>query len=223
MDTIFSSDGVYPDPAGFLADGVAAARAAGALIVADEVQPGFGRTGAQMWGFGRHRLSPDLVILGKPMGNGFPVAGVVARREVLAGFSRSSGYFNTFGGNPLAAAAGLAVLEVIEREGLIANAGRVGDYLTRGLKELAVRFPLVADVRCAGLYIGVEICGPDMVSPDAAMTKRIINGLRNRRILVSSAGAAGNVLKIRPPLCFSPQNADLMLHELTGVLETVSQ
>jgi 4-aminobutyrate aminotransferase-like enzyme len=223
MDTIFSSDGVYPDPGGFLVEGVAAARAAGALIVADEVQPGFGRTGVHMWGFGRHALSPDLVILGKPMGNGFPVAGVVARREVLAGFSQSSGYFNTFGGNPLAAAAGLAVLEVIEREGLIANAGLVGDYLTRGLKELAVRFPLVADVRSAGLYTGVEICCPGTVSPDVAMTKRIINGLRKRRILVSSAGVAGNVLKIRPPLCFSQQNADSLLHGLAEVLETASQ
>jgi 4-aminobutyrate aminotransferase-like enzyme len=222
MDTIFSSDGVYPDPAGFLSQGVTAARAAGALIVADEVQPGFGRTGAQMWGFGRHGLSPDLVILGKPMGNGFPVAGLVARREVLAGFSQSSGYFNTFGGNPLAAAAGLAVLEVIEREGLVANAGLVGDYLTRGLKELAIRFPLVADVRSAGLYIGVEICSPGDILPDVAMTKRIINGLRKRRILVSSTGAAGNILKVRPPLCFSRENADLLLHGLEEVLEAAS-
>ena len=222
IDTIFSSDGVYPDPPGFLADGATAARAAGALIVADEVQPGFGRTGQHMWGFERHALSPDLVILGKPMGNGFPVAGVAARREVMAGFSQSSGYFNTFGGNPVAAAAGLAVLEVIEREGLVENADDVGDYLIRGLRALALRFPVAADVRGAGLYIGVEICRPDSVSPDAAIAKRIINGLRKRHILVSSAGAAGNILKVRPPLCFSRENADTLLDGLADVLGTVS-
>jgi 4-aminobutyrate aminotransferase-like enzyme len=222
MDTIFSSDGVYPDPAGFLSDAAAAARAAGALIVADEVQPGFGRTGQHMWGFERHALSPDLVILGKPMGNGFPVAGVAARREVMAEFSQSFGYFNTFGGNPVAAAAGLAVLDVIQSEGLIANAGDVGDYLTGGLRTLATRFPVVADVRGAGLYIGVEICRPDRVSPDAATAKRIINGLRQRHILVSSAGADGNILKVRPPLCFSRENTDVLLHGLADVLGTVS-
>ena len=175
-----------------------------------------------MWGFERHALSPDLVILGKPMGNGFPVAGVAARREVMAGFSQSSGYFNTFGGNPVAAAAGLAVLEVIEREGLVENADDVGDYLIRGLRALALRFPVAADVRGAGLYIGVEICRPDSVSPDAAIAKRIINGLRKRHILVSSAGAAGNILKVRPPLCFSRENADTLLDGLADVLGTVS-
>jgi 4-aminobutyrate aminotransferase-like enzyme len=221
IDTIFSSDGIYPDPAGFLEGGVAAARAAGALLVADEVQPGFGRTGTHMWGFMRHGLLPDLVILGKPMGNGFPVAGVAARPEVMAGFSRSSGYFNTFGGNPVAAAAGLAVLDVMEREGLIANAGSVGAHLLQGLRALAARFPILGDVRGAGLYIGAEICRAGSTVPDPAAAQQIVNALRRRHILISTAGVHGNILKIRPPLCFSQDNAGQLLDGLADVLASL--
>src|SRR5262249_38725893 len=118
--------------------------------------------------------------------------------------------------------AGLAVLETINREGLIANAGTVGEYLVKRLRVLSRRFRLIADVRGAGLYLGVEICQPDGVSPDAAAARRIVNGLRERRVLVSTAGAAGNILKVRPPLCFSEENADLLLSALSEVLETVA-
>ena len=137
VDTIFSSDGVFADPPGFLRPAVEAVRAEGALFIADEVQPGFGRCGEQMWGFARHGLVPDLVTMGKPMGNGHPVAGMAARPELLAEFGRRSRYFNTFGGNPVSAAAGIAVLDVIESEGLMQNAQRTGGYLVRLLMAAA--------------------------------------------------------------------------------------
>ncbi len=157
VDTIFSSDGVFADPPGFLRPAVEAVRAAGGLFIADEVQPGFGRTGEGMWGFARHGLVPDLVTMGKPMGNGHPVAAMAARPELLAEFGARSRYFNTFGGNPVSAAAGIAVLDVIEREGLIANAQRVGAYLSQRLRQLQDRHALIAEVRGAGLFIGVEL------------------------------------------------------------------
>ncbi|MFW8412324.1 aminotransferase class III-fold pyridoxal phosphate-dependent enzyme, partial [Klebsiella pneumoniae] len=127
VDTIFSSDGVFADPPGFLAQAVACVQARGGLFIADEVQPGFGRTGSHFWGFHRHSVQPDIVTLGKPMGNGFPMAAVITRPAILQAFSEKTEYFNTFGGNPVAAAVGLAVLEVIEQEALMNNAQRNGD------------------------------------------------------------------------------------------------
>src|SRR5436190_7626555 len=157
VDTIFSSDGVFADPPGFLRPAVEAVRKEGALFVADEVQPGFGRCGGAIWGFARHGLVPDLVTMGKPMGNGHPVAAMAARPELLAEFGRRSRYFNTFGGNPVSAAAGIAVLDVIESEGLIANAQRVGAYLLNQFRQLQARHPLISEVRGAGLFFGVEL------------------------------------------------------------------
>jgi 4-aminobutyrate aminotransferase-like enzyme len=217
-DSIFASDGIYPDPPGFLAAAAAAARAAGALYVADEVQPGFGRTGGHMWGFQRHGVEPDLVILGKPMGNGLPVAGVIARPDILAAFSKSSGYFNTFGGSPVAAATGLAVLEVIENEGLMRNAATVGAYLADGLRALAATHGRIGDVRGAGLYIGVEF--RDAAGrPDVTMAQHTVNDLRRQRVLIGTSGT-GHILKIRPPLCFSGEQADLLLDAMGRTLAT---
>lgn len=211
VDSIFSSDGVFSEPPGFLQKAVEAIRAAGGLFIADEVQPGFGRTGQHMWGFQRHGLVPDMVSLGKPMGAGHPMAGLVVRPEIVKEFGKSR-YFNTFGGNPVAAAVGLAVLEVIEDEGLMANAERVGAYLQDGLRRLAERYPLIGDVRGAGLFIGVELV-KDRSSKEAATeeTARVVNGLRDRRVLISSAGPQANILKIRPPLPFSQANAEHFL------------
>src|SRR5438105_8093474 len=150
VDTIFSSDGVFADPPGFLRPAVEAVRKEGALFIADEVQPGFGRCGGQMWGFARHGLVPDLVTMGKPMGNGHPVAGMAARPELLAEFGRRSRYFNTFGGNPVSAAAGIAVLDLIESEGLTQNAQHTGAYLRDQFRQLQARHPLISEVRGAG-------------------------------------------------------------------------
>jgi 4-aminobutyrate aminotransferase-like enzyme len=218
VDTIFSSDGVFADPPGFLAPAVAAVRAAGGIFIADEVQAGFGRTGAGMWGFARHGLTPEIVTMGKPMGAGHPIAGIAVQPGIVREFARSR-YFNTFGGNPVSAAVGKAVLEVIEGERLVENARTVGDYLQQQLRALATRHPLIGDVRGAGLFIGVELVR-DRDTREAAgeETARIVNGLRERRILISASGPLANVLKIRPPLVFAKQDADLFLTALDEVL-----
>jgi 4-aminobutyrate aminotransferase-like enzyme len=224
VDTIFSSDGVFADPPGFLREAVDAVRAAGALFIADEVQPGFGRCGGQMWGFARHGLVPDLVTMGKPMGNGHPVAGMAARPEHLAEFGRRSRYFNTFGGNPVSAAAGIAVLDVIESEGLIANAGKTGAYLMKSLGQLRARHGLISEVRGAGLFFGVELRHDGATgTPAAAETMRIVNLLRERRVLISSAGPNANVLKIRPPLVCTTENADLLVDSLDQAFQELSR
>jgi 4-aminobutyrate aminotransferase-like enzyme len=218
VDSIFSSDGIYADPAGFLKQAVDAVHNAGGLFISDEVQPGFGRTGAGMWGFGRHEVEPDIVTMGKPMGNGFPVAGVVTRPEILESLCETTGYFNTFGGNPVAAAAGLAVLDVIEDEGLIENAKEVGGYFRLGLQDLASQHRGIGDVRSAGLFIGIEFSLSGTIEPDPAAASYVINALKERGVLIGAAGAYGNVLKVRPPLCFTRENADIFLETLEGVL-----
>lgn len=217
VDSIFSSDGIHADPAGFLAPAVEAVRSAGGLFIADEVQPGFGRTGGGLWGFSRHGVVPDIVTMGKPMGNGFPMAGVVTRPDLLTGFCEETGYFNTFGGNPVAAAAGLAVLDVIEDEGLIAHARAVGDYFREGLSDLAARVPSMGEVRGAGLFIGLDFIDPETGAPHAPEASRTINALKDKGILIGAAGLYGNTLKIRPPLPFSCANADFFLSALDDI------
>ena len=220
VDTVFSSDGIFTDPAGFLTEAVDAIREAGGIFIADEVQPGLGRTGDAFWGFMRHKgLVPDIVTMGKPLGNGHPLAGLAIRPEVLAAFGRECRYFNTFGGNPVSMAAGMAVLDVIEREGLMANAQRVGRHLRAGLAKLAERHSLIGDVRGAGLFVGVELVTDRQArTPATAETVRVVNGLRERQVLLSATGEQANTLKIRPPLVFSEANADLLVETLDKVL-----
>ena len=223
VDTIFSSDGVFADPPGFLRPAVEAVRAAGALFIADEVQPGFGRCGGGMWGFARHDLVPDLITMGKPMGNGHPVAGMAARPELLAEFGRRSRYFNTFGGNPVSAAAGIAVLDVIQSEGLAENAQRTGAYLINLLRQLQKRHELITEIRGAGLFVGVELRrGGAAGAPATTEAAGIVNLLRELRVLISSAGPHGNVLKIRPPLVFGADHADLLVESLDQALQRLA-
>ncbi len=219
VDTIFSSDGVYADPAGFLAPAVAAIRAAGGVFIADEVQAGFARTGSAMWGFQRHGLEPDIVTMGKPMGNGHPVAAMVARPDVLERFGRQSRYFNTFGGNPVSCAAAMAVLDVIQDEGLQANAARTGEYLRQGLRKLADRHDWIGDVRGDGLFIGVELVTDRAArTPAKEATHRFVNLMREQRVLLSATGLHGNVLKLRPQLPFGIEHADILLDTADQVL-----
>jgi 4-aminobutyrate aminotransferase-like enzyme len=222
VDTVFSSDGLWPDPPGFLTGAAAAIRAEGGLFLADEVQPGFGRTGAAMWGFLRHPgLVPDMVSLGKPMGNGYPVAGLVMRREVVADFGAQARYFNTFGGNAVAAATALAVLDVIRDEGLMENAARTGGLLAEGLRGLASRFEALGEVRGAGLFLAVDMVEEGRPSPERAA--KVVNALREAGVLISATGPLGHVLKIRPPLPFGPEHADRFLTTLEGVLGRAGQ
>ena len=219
FDSIFSSDGVYADPPSLLRPALNAAHKAGGLVIADEVQPGFGRTGKHMWGFERHRIAPDMVTMGKPMGNGYPIGAVATSPALFEAFTDGVGYFNTFGGSPVAAAAGMAVLDVLEGERLIANAGKVGSHLARNLDALAASHEAIGAVRGAGLYLGVEfVSDREAWAPDPATARHVINFLRDRRILIGAAGPYGNVLKIRPPLCFSTGQADTLVTAIDAAL-----
>ncbi len=218
-DSIFSSDGVFTNPTKFLAGAVAAARNAGSLYIADEVQPGFARTGDTFWGFERHGVIPDIVTMGKPMGNGFPMAALVTHPELLAIFCRDVGYFNTFAGNALAAAAGMAVLDVIESEGLQQNATRVGAHLLARLGKIVTDDPRVVEVRGAGLFLGIDLCQPDDPgSPNPALAAELINALRDRHVLIGATGCYGQTLKVRPPLCLTTTEADLFVDALSDSL-----
>ena len=219
VDTIFSSDGVIAHPYGTIRGAVEAVQAAGGLFIADEVQAGFGRIGAPFWGFRPHGVRPDMVSLGKPMGSGHPVAALVLRPEVVACFGAESRYFNTFGGNPVSIAAADVVLRIIEREDLANNAESIGDYLRTKLVALAERYEMIGEVRGAGLFIGVElVTNRSARTPATLATTEVVNGLRDRGVLVSSCGPGANVLKIRPPLVFARSHADLLVQRLDEVL-----
>jgi len=221
LDTIISSGGVVTPPAGFLSDAAAIMRTAGGLFIADEVQPGFARTGENFWGFEADDFVPDIVTLGKPMGNGHPIAATVARSDLIDEFSTQSQYFNTFGGNPVSCAAGLAVLEVIDEQGLQDNALTTGRYLADGLAELAARHAVIGDIRGSGFFQAVELVS-DRASkaPASDLTAKIVNDLRDHGILTGSIGPHDNILKLRPPMVFSRENADFFLGVFDDVLAT---
>jgi 4-aminobutyrate aminotransferase-like enzyme len=219
VDTLFTSDGILPDPAGFLTGAVAAIREAGGLFVADEVQPGFGRTGTHMWGFQRHGLSPDIVTMGKPMGNGQPIAGLLSTHDAIARFGQDSRYFNTFAGNTVSCAAAVAVLDTIEHEGLIDHARVIGDRLYRGIAALADKYEAIGDVRGAGMFVGVELVADRATrTPDRALTSRVVNAMRDRGVLLSACAMGHNVLKIRPPLILSEEQVDMVIDVLDASL-----
>ena len=216
-DSAYSSDGIFTDALGYLQDVVDEVHAAGGVYVADEVQSGFARLGDSMWGFSRHGVLPDIVTMGKPMGNGLPLSGVVFRPEISEEFGRSVRYFNTFAGSSIPVAAGAAVLDVFEEENVQQRVVENGRALRAGLEELTRESPHVAEVRGSGLYFGVEVVeDPETLAPDRARAEDVINDMRDRRVLISGAGKAANVLKIRPPLAFS--SADV-----TRFLETFAE
>ena len=220
VDTIFASDGVFPDAAD-LAPAVAAIRAAGGVFIADEVQPGFGRLGrltpdGSLWGFARHDLGPDLVTLGKPMGNGHPVAAVVARPELVDAFAARGRFFATFGGNTVSIAAAQATLDVVRDEKLPEHAARVGAELLAALR--AIDDPRIGAVRGAGLFLGVDLIDTDG-RPDEPLALDVVNALRERRILLAASGPDNHTLKIRPPLVFDDADADRLVTELAAVLQ----
>ncbi|MCG2574418.1 MULTISPECIES: aspartate aminotransferase family protein [Acinetobacter] len=215
-DSIFSSDGVMPNPVGFLKKAVDVVHANGGIFIADEVQPGFARTGDAFWGFARHGIVPDVITTGKPMGNGIPVSGLLAKGDVLAAFSDQIPYFNTFGGNPVSMAAAQAVLKVIQEEELQAHSKKVGALLQAELAKLMDKHECVGDVRGAGLFIGFELVKDrDSKTPDKALALDLIEELRNtHRVLTSVAGPYGNVLKLRPPLAFQAHDIDWLVNAL---------
>jgi 4-aminobutyrate aminotransferase-like enzyme/Ser/Thr protein kinase RdoA (MazF antagonist) len=212
LDCGFTSDGILTPPAAEIAAVARLTKAAGGLFVADEVQAGHGRTGEHLWSFAGYGLAPDIVTLGKPMGNGYPVAAVISRRDVFAALGAETSVFSTFGGNPVAAQAAIAVLDVIDDERLVAHAQRVGARLLRSLQAVAAGAPSIVEARGRGLLVGVEIT-------DAAVAASVVEGVRDRGILIGRTGRDGNVLKIRPPLVFGDDHAELLVSTLEDVLE----
>lgn len=218
IDAFFANEGLPEPVPGYVAAAVDIVRAAGGLFICDEVQAGFGRTGDAMWGHELSGVVPDIVTLGKPMGNGHPLAGVIASNGLVSEFQAASTYFNTFGGNPVSAAAGQAVLDVLERESLQDNARTVGAYMRRGLEKLQSTYPVVGGVRGRGLFFGIELVDENSGAPAPALTKQLVNMMRDRGVLLSRIGRYDNVLKMRPPMVFSTENADLLLSTLDDSL-----
>ena len=221
VDTVFSSDGVRTDPPGFLSAAVQAVHKAGGVFIADEVQAGFCRTGESFWGFQRHQFVPDIVTLGKPMGNGYPVAGVVAGGALIDAFAQQSRYFNTFAGSAVAAAVANAVVDVIDEEGLGRNAQQVGQRLKEGIAGLARNTSGLGAVRGAGLFIGAVVVDADG-EPDAARAASVVNHMYRQGVLISMTGPYANVLKIRPPLVFTSEHADLLIKALGNALRATN-
>jgi 4-aminobutyrate aminotransferase-like enzyme/Ser/Thr protein kinase RdoA (MazF antagonist) len=219
LETFPSVGGQIVPPAGYLEGAYSAIRDVGGLVIADEVQTGFGRLGAAEWGFETGSVVPDLVVLGKPMGNGFPLAAVVTTRDLAGAFDTGMEFFSTFGGNPVACAAGAAVLDVLDDEGLASNADRVGARLLAGLRALAGRHETIGDVRGRGLFTGVEFVSDRATrSPDAAAARAAVEGLKAARILAGTDGPDHNVLKLRGPLVLSTDDMDRVVEALDDVL-----
>src|SRR6266700_2717999 len=219
-ETLPSVGGQIVFPQGYLAEVYRHARTAGAVCIADEVQVGFGRLGTHFWGFETQGVVPDIVVLGKPIGNGFPLAAVVTTLEIAESFNNGMEFFSTFGGNPVACAAGLAVLDVLEEEQLPQRALRVGTYLMNGLKALQGQHALIGDVRGSGLFLGVDlVLDRDTREPAPLQASYVVNRLRDCGILAGTDGPHHNVIKLRPPLVFSEGDADLFLKSLDAILE----
>ncbi len=224
IDTIVSSGGVVSPPAGYLGKVSQIMHEADGLFVADEVQAGFGRTGNDFWGFEADGFVPDIVTMGKPMGNGHPIAGVVTRRDLVEDFGNKGRYFNTFGGNPVSCAAGLAVLDVIENENLQQNALDVGQHIVDGLWKLAEKHNCIGDVRGSGLFLALELVKDrDERTPDKELTSKIVNDLRNRGVLTGSIGPDANIIKLRSPMVLTKGDADYLLTVLGDSLQFITE
>jgi 4-aminobutyrate aminotransferase-like enzyme len=218
----FANEG-FPDlPENWLAPTVKAVKNAGGLLIADEVQPGFGRIGSHMWGHQYQGFTPDVVTLGKPMGNGHPVAAVITTDDIISAFRTSFRYFNTFGGNPVSVAAANAVLDVIETENLMKNADQVGAYAKAELSRLSETHPIIGNVRGKGLFFGTElVLDKSDKSPATNIAYQVANLMRQNGILMNKLGIHYNTTKMRPPMPFSMENADLMIEVFDHVLTQV--
>ncbi len=220
---LFANEGLPTVPPGYLAGAAELVRDAGGVFIVDEVQAGFGRAG-RWWGHETSGLVPDIVTLGKPMAAGYPVAGVVTRRELMDPYRQREMYFNTFAGNPVACAAALAVLDVLEEEDLVANAARMGQFVLAGLQDLQQQLECIGDVRGAGLFFGIELVADrHHKTADAGLARSVVNRMREHGVLLSRIGAEDNVLKARPPLCFSQEQAQLLLTTLAQVLSETTR
>ena len=219
-ESLLGVGGQMPLPENYLSNVYEHVRAAGGVCIADEVQVGFGRVGSKFWGFELQNVIPDIVVMGKPMGNGHPLAAVVVNEKIAAAFNNGLEYFNTYGGNPVSMATGLAVLDIIESENMQAHALEVGNYFMDELRILQKQFPIMDDVRGHGLFIGVELVrDPILKTPAVPEIDIIVNKMKDRGFLVSTDGPLHNVLKIKPPMTFSKANAKSFCENLASVLK----
>lgn len=215
--SILANEGLPNVPAGWFEAAVAMVREAGGLVIADEVQAGFARSG-QMWGYDTSGFVPDIVCMGKPMGNGLPISAVASSHENVSAFRTRHRYFNTFASSPLQAAAGMAVLDEIEDRGLVDSVSTVGGWLFAAVRELQTDHPKMGDVRGHGLFVGIDWVHPGTTEPDVAGAEAMVEDLKARGMLLGKAGEHRNVLKIRPPLVFEQEHAELFLDALTGAV-----
>ncbi|MFM9075712.1 MAG: aminotransferase class III-fold pyridoxal phosphate-dependent enzyme, partial [Bacteroidota bacterium] len=212
FESVISCGGQVELPAGFLKESYRMVRAAGGLCIADEVQTGCGRAGDHFWAFEAHDVVPDILTIGKPIGNGHPLGAVVTTQAVADAFKNGMEYFNTFGGNPVSCAVGTEVLRVVREEELQQHALDTGNFLKEGLKELMREFPIIGDVRGPGLFIGFELVNdPLSLDPATAQASWLANRMRDKGILMSTDGPFNNVLKIKPPMVFNRQDAAFLL------------
>ncbi len=216
-ESIISCGGQIELPDNYLSEAYKHIRNAGGVCIADEVQVGCGRVGKAMWGFQLHKVVPDIVTIGKPIGNGHPLAAVVCRKEIAEAFANGMEYFNTFGGNPVSCAIGLKVLNVVKEDNLQQNAHETGKYLKTKLTYLSNKFPIIGDVRGQGLFLGFELVDKNMV-PQTKKTNYLANRMKDFSILLSVDGKDNNVIKIKPPIVFDKENADELIIRLTQVL-----
>jgi len=218
-ETLLGVGGQIPLPSGYLSEVYKHVRGAGGVCIADEVQVGFGRIGDKFWGFELQDVAPDIVVMGKPIGNGHPLAAVVVTDEIANAFNNGMEYFNTFGGNPVSMAAGLAVLDVIEKEEMQRHAKDTGEYLMNSLRILMHKYPIISDVRGHGLFIGAEMVkDPDTLEPAIPEIDVVVEKVKEKGYLLSTDGPLHNVLKIKPPMPFNKQNADELIQYLDEAL-----
>jgi 4-aminobutyrate aminotransferase-like enzyme/Ser/Thr protein kinase RdoA (MazF antagonist) len=219
-ESLPSVGGQIIPPPGYLKDVYRYVREAGGLCIADDVQTGFGRVGTHFWGFEMQGVIPDILVLGKPIGNGHPMGAVITTPEIAEAFHNGMEYFNTFGGNPVSCAVGMEVLNVVLEENLQEHARRVGECMLAGLSPLVERFPLVGDVRGSGLFLGVELVRDrETLEPAAQEADYVMNRMRDHGILIGTDGPYHNVLKIRPPMPFDEKNADYLVNKIEEILQ----
>jgi len=218
IETMLSCAGQVPLPAGYLSGVAEGVRAAGGLYIADEVQVGFGRVGSDMWAFEEHGVVPDIVVLGKPMGNGHPMGAVLTTPEIAASLGEME-FFSTFGGNPVSCAIGTAVLDVIEQEGLMQRAAALGARLLTGLHELQGRHEAIGDVRGRGLFLGIEMVRDRAtLEPAAEVAAALVDAMREQGVLLSTDGPLHNVIKVKPPMVLSEDDIDGTLAKIDNFL-----
>jgi len=218
VESMLSCAGQVPLPKGYLEGAFEHVRAAGALCIVDEVQVGFGRVGTHMWAFEEHEVIPDIVVMGKPMGNGHPMAAVFTTPEIASSFEEME-FFSTFGGNPVSCAIGLAVMDSIEQDGLMDRASELGERFMTGLRELQAKYDIIGDVRGRGLFLGFELVkNRETKEPAAEEAARIVDMMRDRGVLLSTDGPHHNVIKIKPPMVLSEEDVNSTLNHFEQTL-----